>query len=342
MKKLLMNLTGIMVIAGFVLFSVPIPANAADKVIELKFASQQPPLGPGFNMFKDWAAEFEKRTNGRAKITLYFAQALAKGKEIRKAVLKGIADIGYMNIGLDASAYRLNSIVELPFMWPDEKTAKKVWKDLIEKFPEMKKEYKGTRILWQNVFLPHTLHSSKKEIRMPGDLAGMKISAMGTNLKILEVLGASPITLMPADAYMGLERGVADGAMAPYFPMLMLRLTKLLPFHNDTVLNYNTGFVIMSERTIKKLPPDIVNILMELSPKYSEKEFVIELGMEKMGRDAAMKMNHTFTANTPEEVALWKKAARPYHDKWISSNEDRGMPAKAIYDAAQDLLKKIQ
>lgn len=345
MKKLRTILTCGTFILSFFFLGVffPSAAVAKDKVIELKYATLQVPFGPSFEMFKEWAAEFEKRTNGRAKITLYFSGSLVKGKEIRKAVLKGLCDIGYMNIGLDPSAYRLNSVMELPFMgFKDSKAARRIWLEIIEKFPEMKKEFKGTKVLWQNIFMPHMIHTTKKEIRVPGDIKGEKIAGMGMNLKILDALGASPVSLMPTEAYLGLERGVADGVMAAHFPMLMLRLTGLLNYHNNTVLNYNTGFVIASNRSWKRLPPDIQKILVEMSPEYCDREWAISMGLEEKGQKAAEKMGHTFTTNTPEEIMLWEQAAKPYQEKWIAGNESKGKPGRAVFEEVKRLAAEYR
>lgn len=345
MKRLITVLTSILFLAVlFVATNVNMANAAEDKVINLKYATDVVPFGKAWQNVKNWAKEAETLTNGRMKIALFPLGQLVKGDQIRKSTLRGLADIGALNIGLDLSAYRLNSVMELPFTgFANEKTATRIWKEIVEKFPEAKAEFKGTKILWQTVQLPHYIHSTKKPVKIPDDLKGVKVSAMGLNLKVLDALGASPISLMPQEAYLGLERGVAEGAMAPYLPMEMLRLVKLLHYHNMTVLNYNTFFAIMNLKKWNSLPDDIRKIFGKLCEEHGKKALEIDIVLEQKSLERTKKMEgHKFIENTPAEIAMWEELAKPYNEKWVTDNEKRGLPARKVYNEVRRLAKEYK
>lgn len=330
-------------ISCFLLFTLfSLPCEAKKDTFELKFTCSIPPMFPTAKIFKTWAKEIESRSKGKVKIALYFAESLVKGNQARKALLKGIADIAWTPTGDDPSAYRLNSVMELPVMgFPNERVATQIKSDIIEKFPKVKAEFKGTEILWQTMMSPQFIHS-KMEIRSPDDIKGVKISSFGMNLKILDALGAVAIGTMPMEAYLTVERGVADGSMCHYAAAQAIRVLDLLLYHNEMPLNYGAVHMLMSEKTWKRLPLGLQKIVKEVSYEASEKEFIVGDLLDNNARKRAEKLGHHFVKCTPEEIAEWREKAEPLHSKWIKANEKKGLPARAVYNEVKLLIEKYQ
>lgn len=341
MKRFMVLFSFITFIASMLLIVSGNPVLAANKPMVLKFSTEQPPMVPTAGIWKKWGKDIEARSNGRIKVQYYFGETLVKGKDMHRAVLKGITDIGVMNIGLASSAFRLNQVMELPLMnFANEEVATRIWKEAIEKFPEMQAEFKGTKRLWQYVALPHVISTTKKPIQKIEDFKGMKLAAMGINLKVLEALGASPITLMPGDVYMALERGVADGGLAPYTPMMILRGLPLLKYHINNVLNYNTTFYVMNARKWKKLSTDVQKIIEELNIGVGKAELAIQTDMEKKSRKLAENMGHTFITNTPEVQAQWEEKVKNVQENWIKEVESKGKPGRTVFNEVRKLAAK--
>ena len=252
-----------------------------------------------------------------------------------------MCDISAITLSVDYSAYRLNSVIELPYIgFPDSEIATIVRGELIDGFPEVKAEYEGTEILYQGVSLPGYINTTKKALRTPEDIKGMKICGIGTGLKVLEVLGASPVTVMPTELYLSLDRGVAEGANAPYIAMGALNVLKLLPYHNDTPINYGCFHVVMSSKTWNSLPADVRKVFTDLNPLVAEADLNVLSGAETWFRKQAESLGHTFIKNTPEEIEVWKEKVKSLHAEWIEDNEKRGLPGQAVYDEVLRLIKK--
>lgn len=330
----------IMLIASFsFLFPCSQVIAAQDRVIEFKFATDFPPFLEHAKLWVTWSKKVEERTNGRVKFKFYWAETLLKAKEIRRGIIRGMAELGYVNTSFDPSAYSLNMVIDLPLIgFTSEEMATSVSDDILEKYPEVKAEYKGTKIMWKYVTVPHKLHTTKKPIRTPEDLRNVKITAMGMSGKIVDALGGSSVSLMPLEMYMGLERGVADGAMMSYAPLHGLRLMKLTKFHNTTVLHYSSMQVIMNLKVWNKLPADIQKIFEELNKETKKINFASSCRQELDAMKKAEEMGHEFIVNTPEEIAAWAKKARPLHDEWIEKNEAKGLPAREIYGEIKRLI----
>lgn len=96
----------------------------------------------------------------------------------------------------------------------------------------------------------------------------------------------------------------------------------------------------MSEKTWNKLPSDVQQIFIDITPGSAEKD----LRAQTMDHDFALKdvnkFGHTIITNTPEEIAIWKEAAKPLHEKWITKREATGLPAKAVFNEVVKLIKE--
>ena len=69
-------------------------AQAPAKQIRLKFATHLPSMHHGYrNLIAPWAAEVEKRTEGRVKVTVYPDQQLGKLPEMYDDLVRGTSDI---------------------------------------------------------------------------------------------------------------------------------------------------------------------------------------------------------------------------------------------------------
>lgn len=342
MKRTISFLTCITFIAClFSIFAGTQVMAAQDKVINLKYALEEPPFPPSVKLNKEWAGAISKRTNGKVKITFYYTGTLAKGKDMRRSVARGLADIGVLTLNHDLTAYSLNSVVMLPILGiPNREAGTRIWMELLEKFPEMEQEFKGTIPLVRRIDLPHSLHSTKKPIRIPSDLENMKIASFGIGLKILDTMGASPIGLMPTEIYMGLERGVAEGAYATYFVSMLFRILDLIPYHNTTILNWWGMTTIMNARKWNSLPPDIRKIIEEESLKHGVNRNKLSKFQERKAREIVERKGQTFIENTPEETKQWHDSAKKFHEEWIAKNEAKGLPGRAVYEEAVRLVNK--
>lgn len=310
------------------------------KVIELRFASHIPPVLSTHKVWEQWAQKVEERTEGRVKITFYPAGTLVKGKEIYQALIRGVCDITYLVNIMDASRFALNMIIDMPVMgWADAEVASRVRKDLYNKFPEIRDEFKGVKVLWQYAALPHSIHLKKKTIAVPQDIKNLKILGIGINSKVLQSLGASPVSVMPSEWYMALNRGVAEGALAPYNVLYGHKSLEMVPYHYDMVINYAGSQVMMNEKIWNKLPADIQKIFNELEPWVTQKHIETNMAGQNRAKEAAIKMKHTIIHPTADQIAQWREGVKPVQEGWITENEAKGRPARAIFEEAQRLIK---
>ena len=314
------------------------------KVKELSFAHTIPPVVPVAKVYQAWAKMIGERSGGRIKINFYWGESLLKASEFFRGVQTGQADMSYYVIGLDWGLMPLNMFTKLGFLgYPSMPVGTKIYNEVYNKFPELQKEFKGVKMLSARMMPGYQLHFPKKEVRVPADIKGMKLISVGGSLaKEMVAMGAAPMDVHVGDLYMSLERGLAEG-IASHFPVVhAFGILKLVKNH---VMFPGGGcmgpdMVLMNLKTWNSFSPDIQKIFEELSPWLGENLIKADFGYEAMVKGKAKGMGHTFITPTQEEMQLWKEAAQPVHEKWITDTEAKGLPARAVYEEAKRLIKE--
>jgi TRAP-type C4-dicarboxylate transport system substrate-binding protein len=314
------------------------------KVIELTVNDHNPEMAPPGQATKHWAAKVEELSGGKVKVNVHFGGALLKGDEAYRGVQKGVADAAHYTLD-KRDGFLLNTIMALPFMgWPSQKETGKMYMDLLEKFSAMKGEWENVKITGVMMMPPTHIHTVDKVIKTPADLKGMKFhGAEAALVKSLDVAGATAVQMDIADMYMSLDRGLLQGVMNHIPVLQVFGVLKLLKYHTmfgDGGMNMTPMFMIMNADKFNSLPPEAQKAVMGAGQAWSEKFLVLDAGFQKKCLSDAQAMNHTFTYLTPEEIKVWYNLIKePVHDKWIQEAEAKGLPGKAVYDAALKMLE---
>ena len=179
-------------------------------------------VGPAFPWGKGaeiWIKLVRERTNGRINMKLYPGTSLVQGDQTREftAIRQGIIDMAIgSTINWSPQVKELN-LFSLPFLMPDYKaidalTQGQVGLDLFRTL-----ERQGVvPLAWgENGF--RELTNSKREVRKPADIKGMKIRVVGSPLFLdtFRALGANPTQMSWADAQPALASGAVDGQENP-------------------------------------------------------------------------------------------------------------------------------
>jgi TRAP-type C4-dicarboxylate transport system substrate-binding protein len=332
-----------LLIISICLASSPAPAPAQTKVIELRFTSHNSPLVPLSKYHKQWGDMLEKRSNGRVKLTYYWSESLLKSGEALRGAQTGLTDIAYYVHGANPGVTELNRFQRLPFMgFPSMEAATEIYKKVWDKFPEIRAEYKDVYVYAPRMMPPYQLHMTKDIIRVPSDLKGKKIMARAEWAMVMQAVGAAPLDIGPGDWYMTLERGLAQGHFVHFPGIMALKTLELLPIHTIFGMggcSMAMDLWLMNMDTWNSLPQDIQQIIRDLEPWLKQTEIDQEYTYINTILDTAQKMKHQFINLTPDEIALWRQAAKGTHEEWISKNEAKGLPARQIYEEVQQLIK---
>ncbi len=316
------------------------PGVVKAETIELKFAQ---PFSPKHTMqtkvFEPWAEKISKMTNGKVKVTFFPGGALGKTPDHYALAEKGIADIIYVLQDYTPGRFPMTSVFELPFMGTSaQKTSVAMWK-VYEQFPEFQKEYGKVKVLALFCHDPGGFNTVKTPIKTIEDFKGLKFrTASSPVTKALKLFDAVPVNMPVTDVYTALERGVVDGTVLPWEGNFIFKLAELLKYGTEADFYTMTMMVVMNKRKYDSLPDDVKKVIDETTGLvmseeagrvYDEVRPVMKKLCEKKGMEAIQM--------APGEIDRLKKLCLPLRAEWVEQMEKRGLPGKAVLDAAVKL-----
>jgi TRAP-type C4-dicarboxylate transport system substrate-binding protein len=161
----------------------------------------------------EFAADVDKATAGRLKITVHAGASLFKAPEIKRAVQGGQAQAGEILLANFANEWPIYAADGLPFLADSYDEATKLWraqKPMLEK----KLGEQGMLLLYSVPWPPQGIYS-KRPLNSAADLKGIKWRAYSPSTsRIAELVGAQPVTVQAAEVSQAFATGVAESMMS--------------------------------------------------------------------------------------------------------------------------------
>ncbi len=282
------------------------------------------PAGPWGEAAVKFADLLKERTQGRIIVKNYFAGQLFAGKQTNEFTLlnQGVADFALgSTINWSPQVKELN-LFAMPFMYPSYKAL-----DAVQAGEPGKKlfqliEAKGViPLAWgENGFRQVT--NSKRAVKAPGDLEGLKIRVVGSPIFIdtFRALGANPINMNWGEAQTAFQQGTVDGQENPV-------VSVITPFKlwttqkHITLWNYAIDPLILgvSKVTWDSLTPQD----REIVRKTAEEVMAWQKKGARAGLDASTEAVENLKKNGMEVVTLsakdletFRAKTRQVYEKW--------------------------
>jgi TRAP-type C4-dicarboxylate transport system substrate-binding protein len=310
--------------------------------IELSFASTLSLVSDMHKLcYEPWANKVMDQTQGKVNITIYPSSSLSMIQEMWASVTGGVADIGITGNTIEGRRLPLTSGFTSDARVPTGLPGLRIWEDLYDKFPEIRAEFQEVKILFPYTSTGPLVHTTKKQVRVPDDLKGMKIVGTGIWLEYIEYAGASPINLTPPEWYTSLDRGMAEGLFMECTAMEIFSTTELFKYHTDVHYGPAIMFVFMNLDVWNSLSPDIQRVFEDIKPWASEEFSKFTLAEKNKVMGKAQDLGHTIYQPTAEEIDLWDSVCgAPMTSKWMEETEALGKPAAEVYEEVVRLVGK--
>ena len=160
-----------------------------------------------------FAADVEKATGGKLKITVHANGSLFKAPEIKRAVQGGQAQIGevlLVNFENENPLYGVDGIPFLATSYAESKKLAAAQKPALDKLLGAQ----GMKLLYTVPWPPQGIYVNK-EISSVADMRGLKWRAYSpATSKIAELIGAQPVTVQAAELSQALATGLVNSYMS--------------------------------------------------------------------------------------------------------------------------------
>jgi TRAP-type C4-dicarboxylate transport system substrate-binding protein len=199
-----------------------------------------------------FAADVDKATAGKLKITVHANASLFKAPEIKRAVQGGQAQAGeilLVNYENEDAFYGLDGV---PFLATSYAASAKLYK-ASRKALEDKLAKQGMKLLFSVPWPPQGIYS-KRTLASAADMKGLKWRAYSpATSKIAELVGAQPVTVQAAEVSQALATGVIDSMMTSGATGYDSKTYEHIKYFYDTQAWLPKNAVIVNQRAFDAL-----------------------------------------------------------------------------------------
>jgi tripartite ATP-independent periplasmic transporter solute receptor, DctP family len=196
-----------------------------------------------------FAAEIEKRTNGRYKIQNFYASALGNEREAIEAVQLGTLDMAMSSTGPVPNFVPELAILDIPFLFRDYAHARAVLDGPIGQEMLTKFEPIGIKALaWGENGFRH-MTNSKRPIRSPEDLKGLKLRTMENpiHMQAYKGFGLIPTPMAISEVFTALQQGTVDGQENPISVIQSWKFEQVQKYLTLTGHVYSPAVILMNK-----------------------------------------------------------------------------------------------
>lgn len=285
------------------------------------------------------AQKVMEESGGRIEIEMYHGGVLGSFGDSVSMVENGICDIVWTSDSMFAGMFPYSEVFQLPMLgFSSAEDVTNAWWDMMEKFPEAFTYEFSTSHLWMAHASPAACIGLSKELGSMADLKGANLrAAAGPAATMATLLGANPVSMSPADMYLGLQKGVIDGYLFDGAGINTWGLAELSKTVVDCGLSTNYDFILINQDVWDSMDLQDQEAFNSVGGREGS-----QTGASYMQKEA----DDLFTNFTGDyqklssDDALYKELKEPltgmYAD-WVKNVNDKS----SLYDA-QEILDYVQ
>jgi TRAP-type C4-dicarboxylate transport system substrate-binding protein len=319
------------------------PAKVSAKAVELSFSNHLPAVHPYVKeVFEPWAAEIEKRTNGRYKVNVFSSETLAKARDQYDMLLKGGIDITFVVGTHYPGRFPMFDVASLPFTLPHGAKAKDgelIRNKIMNKYI-IPAHFKDVQVMWTSRYAPTVIQMVKKPIRVKEDLKGLIIGNPGGPITstAMKLLGATSERVATPDVYNALERGMVDGQILPLETAVSHKFYEVVKWITMANFGASVNLVCMNKKKWDRISAADQKIFVELFDWAEKKMDAVTMKAIDNAKKVLTDKGIELIELTPAELTRWKEACKDVESNWVAQMEEKKLPAKAMVNEIHALL----
>jgi tripartite ATP-independent transporter DctP family solute receptor len=316
MKRLTVRLLGILGLAFAVTLGTGLTADIRAAEFDLVEAHTSPADHPYTLGMVRYADLVKDRTKGRVAIQIHHSRQLGDERQVVEGLQLGTIHLTVSSTGPLGGFVPEINVVDLPFLFRDADHAYKVLdgeigRDLLTKFDAV--GIKGLAY-WENGFRHIT--TSKKPIREPGDMKGLKIRVMENKVHqaAFRQLGADATPMAWGEVFTSLQQGLLDAQENPIPIIYTFKLNEVQKYVALTGHVYSPAPLLMSKKTWDRMPADIQKVMADTALEVAryQRGLIREQEQKQVGELRAKGM---IVIENPDRAAF-REAMKPVFEQF--------------------------
>lgn len=283
--------------------------------IVLKLGHTGAPDHPYQEASEMFAKIVSEKTEGMIEIKIFPADQLGKQKELVEGAQLGTVDMVLTSDVLLSGFEPKMGALNLPFLFDDYDHVVKALNGDAGKQLSDALLTKNLKIIgwWENGFRHIT--NSKREIKTPEDLKGLKIRTPSGTVFVdtFNMLGASATPMSFGELYSALQLGTVNGQENPTTHVLTQNFYEVQDYLSLTYHIHVAEPLVMSKSVYDKLPAEYQKILLEAGEEVSKWSYKTTKESEAAEIEEIKEKGMTVTV---PDIESFKEATKVVYDKY--------------------------
>jgi tripartite ATP-independent transporter DctP family solute receptor len=305
----------LLTLVAFALFTF----SLSEAKVTVKYAHVAPPVHGQFVGSQAFANYVTEKTKGEIEVQIFGMGQLGGERSLAEQVQAGTLHMAAVSTAVLSNFVPQVAVYDLPFVYPDRETAYRTVddKEVMERFFKLC-EPKGFVAIGYTENELRDVTNSKRAIRKPEDLKGLKIRTMESPicLDTFRALGTNPVGLPFPEIYNALQQKVIDGQENPFYTSVLMKFIEVNKYATLLQHMLTECYTILSRDFWGSLNTEQKRIFREavdLQIKVNREENAKNL---KGAIEKAKGQGVEILTLTPAEREEFKKAVKPIYDKY--------------------------
>jgi TRAP-type C4-dicarboxylate transport system substrate-binding protein len=278
-----------------------------------------------------FAADVDKASGGKLKITVHPGASLFKAPEIKRAVQGGQAQIGEILLAAFQNEWQMFGADGLPFLatsYDDSMKLYRAQRPILEK----KLAEQGMMLLYAVAWPPQGIYS-KKPIQSAADLKGSKWRAYSPmTARIGELVGAQPVTVQAAELSQALATGVVEANMTSGATGVDSKLFEHLKYYYDVQAWLPKNAVIANRKAFEALDKPTQDALLKAAAAAETRGWAESRKVNEDTLAILKKNGMEVLPGSPQLRADMKKVGETILKEWLDKSGAEGKQVLDTYN----------
>lgn len=298
-------------------------APALAETLKFAYASNATPTVEAMQKFGELVAE---KTGGAVDVMYFPDSQLGGERELVELVQAGTIDITKVSSGLMESFAPVYGVFSMPYLFDGEEHFYQVMDDA-EIMQPVYDATRGQGIVGLTYFNSgaRSFYTKDKPILSVADLAGLKFRVMQspTSIKMVEMLGATPVAMGQAEVYTSLQQGVLDGAENNEYAITVARHGEVAKHFSYDVHTRIPDILLIGTHTLDRLSEEHRAAVLEAAADataFHKQVWTAAIEAEKKKSEEEFGVQFHYP-----DLAEFQQAVQPMYDELKADPEKAGL-----------------
>ncbi|MGZ5034214.1 MAG: TRAP transporter substrate-binding protein [Usitatibacter sp.] len=276
-----------------------------------------------------FAADVDKATAGKLKITVHSNASLFKAPEIKRAVQGNQAQIGEILVSGYSNEDPVYGVDSVPFLATSYADAAKLWK-ASRKAIEERFAKQGMMVLFSVPWPPQGIYSSKP-INAVADMKGLKMRTYNPyTSRIAELAGAQPVTIQVAELAQAFATGAVNANITSGATGYDTKAWEVVKYYYDTQAWLPKNIVFVNRQAFDALDKASQQALLKAAAEAEARGWKVSEEKNNWYLEQMAKNGMNVAAPSAQLKGDFQKIGATMTEEWLKT---AGPDGKAIVDA---------